>query len=108
MRRVKNPWRKPLPEPKHIKEPITFSPLEWDYFIEEVKLRGIEKFEVCINNAKYLAMLDHSNASEYLIEVSSEELDALADGATIEELGGIVDAFDQSPFQSTVNSCGDK
>ena len=91
MRRVKNPWRKPLPEPKLIKEPVTFSPLEWDYFVEEVKMRGIDKFEQCINNAKYLAMLDESDASEHLIEVSMDELDALADGATIEELGGITD-----------------
>ena len=89
MKRIKNPWRKPLPEPKLIKEPITFSPLEWDYFVEEVKMRGIEKFEQCINNAKYLAQLKHSEASEYLIEVSMDELDARADGATIEELGGI-------------------
>ncbi len=91
MERVKNPWRKPLPEPKLIKEPITFSPLEWDYFVEEVKMRGIDKFEQCINNAKYLAMLAHSSASEYVIKVSMDELDAMADGATVEELGGIVD-----------------
>ncbi|MBQ7454430.1 MAG: hypothetical protein IJS69_05215 [Selenomonadaceae bacterium] len=91
MERIKNPYRKPLPEPKHIKEPITFSPLEWDYFIDEVKLRGIEKFEQCINNARYLAKLDHSSASEYLILASMDELKAMADGATIEELGGIVD-----------------
>lgn len=91
MKRVKNKWRRPLPEPKLIKEPITFSPLEWDYFVEEVKMRGIEKFEQCINNAKYLAMLDHSAASEYRIVVSADELEAMADGVSIEELGGIVD-----------------
>lgn len=91
MKRVKNPWQKSLPEPKLIKEPITFSPLEWDYFVEEVKLRGIDKFELCINNAKYLAKLDQAGASEHLIEVSMDELDALANGATVEELGGIVD-----------------
>ncbi|MBE8950425.1 MAG: hypothetical protein SR3Q1_07490 [Quinella sp. 3Q1] len=90
MRRIKNPWRKPLPEPKLIKEPITFSPLEWDYFVEEVKIRGIEKFEQCIKNAKYLAKLDHSDASEYVVEVSMEELRAMADGASVEDLGGIV------------------
>ena len=90
MERVKNTNRKPLPEPKLIKEPITFSPLEWDYFVEEVKMRGIDKFEQCINNAKYLAMLDHSAASEYVIKVSMDELNAMAEGATVEELGGIV------------------
>lgn len=91
MKRIKNKWRKPLPEPKLIKEPITFSPLEWDYFVEEVKLRGIDKFELCINNAKYLAKLDHADASEYLVSVSMDELKAIADGVSIEELGGIVD-----------------
>ena len=91
MKRIKNPYRKPLPEPKLIKEPITFSPLEWDYFVDEVKMRGIDKFQQCIDNAKYLAMLDRSSASEYVIKVSMDELDAMADGVTVEELGGIVD-----------------
>ena len=59
------------------------------YFIEEVKMRGIEKVDLCINNAKFLAELDHSSASEYLVEVSMDELKAMADGASIEELGGI-------------------
>lgn len=90
MERIKNPWRKPLPEPKLIKEPISFSPLEWDYFVEEVKLRGIEKFEQCINNAKYLAKLDQSAASEYCVVATMDELEAIADGASIEELEGIV------------------
>jgi len=45
MKRIKNTRRKLLPEPKLIKEPITFSPLEWDYFVEEVKMRGIDKFD---------------------------------------------------------------
>ena len=91
MKRIKNKFRKPLPEPKLIKEPINFSPLEWDYFVEEVKLRGIDEFELCINNAKYLAKLDESSASEYLVVATMDELNAMANGATIEELGGIVD-----------------
>ncbi len=41
-------------------EKTTFSPREWKYFIEEVKMRGIDKFEQCINNAKFLAKLDIS------------------------------------------------
>ena len=53
-------------------------------------MRGIEKFQLCIDNAKYLAMLDRSAASEYVIKASMDELDAMADGATVEELGGIV------------------
>ena len=42
-------------------EKTTFSPREWKYFIEEVKMRGIDKFEQCINNAKFLAKLDISD-----------------------------------------------
>ena len=90
MERIKNPWKKPLPEPKHIKEPITFSPLEWDHFIDELKMRGVDKIDLCVNNAKFLAKLDRSAASEYVVKVSMDELDAMANGATVEELGGIV------------------
>ncbi len=78
MERIKVKPLRPLPEPKLIKESITFTPLEWDYFVEEVKMRGIDKFEQCINNARYLAMLDHSAASEYQVVVSMEELEAMA------------------------------
>ncbi|MBR0288940.1 MAG: hypothetical protein IJQ82_08180 [Selenomonadaceae bacterium] len=42
-------------------EKTTFSPREWKYFIEEVKMRGIEKVDLCINNAKFLAKLDISD-----------------------------------------------
>ena len=42
-------------------EKTTFSPREWKYFIEEVKMRGIDKFEQCINNAKFLAKLDRAD-----------------------------------------------
>ena len=91
MEKVRVKPSKPLPEPKHIKEPITFSPLEWDHFIDELKLRGVDKIDACINNARYLAMLDHSAASEYRVVVSMNELQAMADGATVEELGGLVD-----------------
>lgn len=39
---------------------ITFTRNEWKYFIEEVKNRGIEKVNQCINNARYLADLEIS------------------------------------------------
>ena len=42
-------------------EKTTFSPREWKYFVEELKMRGLEKVELCINNAKYLAKLDRAN-----------------------------------------------
>ena len=39
-------------------EKTTFSPREWKYFLEELKMRGLEKVDLCINNAKFLAKLD--------------------------------------------------
>ena len=42
-------------------ENTTFSPREWKYFIEELKMRGVEKIEQCINNAKFLAKLDRAD-----------------------------------------------
>lgn len=90
MKRIKITPTKPLPEPKHIKEPITFSPWEWDHFIDELKIRGVEKIELCVSNARYLAMLDRADASNSAVLVSMDELKAMADGATVEDLGGIV------------------
>lgn len=45
---------------KTAEENIVFTPSEWKYFLEEVKMRGIEKVNQCINNARYLADLDIS------------------------------------------------
>jgi len=42
-------------------EKTTFSPREWKYFLEELKMRGLEKVDLCINNAKFLAKLDISD-----------------------------------------------
>lgn len=42
-------------------EKTTFSPREWKHFLYELKIRGIEKIDLCINNAKYLAKLDRAN-----------------------------------------------
>ncbi|MBQ4494503.1 MAG: hypothetical protein II968_01925 [Selenomonadaceae bacterium] len=47
-------------------EKTTFSPREWKYFLEELKMRGLERIDTCINNAKFLAKLD----------VAEEELQA--------------------------------
>ena len=54
-------------------------------------MRGVEKIDLCVNNAKYLAMLDRADAADSAILVSMEELEAMADGASVEDLGGIVD-----------------
>ena len=58
-------------------ENTTFSPREWKYFVEELKMRGVEKIDTCINNAHYLAKL----------AVADEEIDA-GEGKmfTLEEL----------------------
>ena len=41
-------------------EKTTFSPREWKYFLEELKMRGFEKVDTCINNGKFLAKLDRA------------------------------------------------
>ena len=41
-------------------EKTTFSSREWKYFLEELKMRGLEKVDLCINNAKFLAKLDRA------------------------------------------------
>lgn len=64
-------------------ENTTFSPREWKYFIEELKMRGLEKIDLCINNARYLAMLDraHEGAAQgRLITKTFAELEAMANG----------------------------
>ena len=42
-------------------ENTTFSPREWKYFIAELKMRGVEKIDTCINNAHFLAKLDRAD-----------------------------------------------
>ncbi len=64
-------------------EKTTFSPREWKHFIEEIKMRGIDKIDLCINNAHYLAMLDraHEGAAQgRLITKTFAELEAMANG----------------------------
>ena len=41
-------------------EKTTFTPREWKYFLEELKMRGLEKVDLCINNGKFLAKLDRA------------------------------------------------
>lgn len=41
-------------------ENTTFTQREWKHFLNELKMRGLEKVELCINNAKYLAKLDRA------------------------------------------------
>ena len=39
---------------------ISFSRNEWKHFLDELKMRGTEKISQCVNNARYLAMLDRA------------------------------------------------
>lgn len=40
---------------------ITFTANEWHHFIDEVAMRKGQEIEKCINNARYLAMLDRAD-----------------------------------------------
>ena len=64
-------------------EKTTFSPREWKYFIEELKMRGVEKIEQCINNAHYLAMIDRAHegiSAGRVVTKTFAELEAMANG----------------------------
>lgn len=41
-------------------ENISFTRREWKYFLDELEMRGLKKIPQCINNARYLAMLDRA------------------------------------------------
>ena len=41
---------------------ITFTRNEWKHFIDEVGMRKGQEIAKCINNARYLAMLDRADA----------------------------------------------
>lgn len=42
-------------------ESISFSRNEWKHFLEEVEMRSGKEITKCVNNARYLAMLDRSD-----------------------------------------------
>lgn len=60
------------------KEPVTFSPEEWCWFVKEIEERGGKEIEKCVNNARYLAKIYKSRASEYGIKMTLAELEKLA------------------------------
>ena len=39
-------------------ETITFTRNEWKHFIDELKMRGVQKISQCVNNARFLAVQD--------------------------------------------------
>ena len=57
---------------------ITLSPEEWKYFVEEVKTKNLY---TAVNNAKYLADLDHAfSDDEEEVTMTMEELRAMIHG----------------------------
>lgn len=49
-----------LPGMENSDKTITFTRNEWKHFLDELKLRGIDKIDQCVNNARYLDNLDIS------------------------------------------------
>ena len=49
-----------IPGMKADEETITFTRNEWKHFIDELKMRGVEKISQCVNNARFLAVQDIS------------------------------------------------
>lgn len=41
-------------------ESISFSRNEWRHLLDEIEMRGVKNISQCINNARYLSMLDSS------------------------------------------------
>lgn len=46
---------------KNTDKTITFTRNEWKHFLEELKMRGVDKVAQCVNNARYLDTLDRSD-----------------------------------------------
>ena len=40
---------------------ITFTRNEWKHFLDELKMRGVDKIAQCVDNARYLDNLDISD-----------------------------------------------
>lgn len=60
---------------------IYFTRNEWKHFIDEVDMRKGQEIEKCINNARYLAMLDSADEQirkGHVIVKTIEELEAMA------------------------------
>lgn len=59
---------------------ITFTRNEWKHFIEELKMRGVEKIAQCVNNARFLDNLDIAKEqikNGQIVHKTWEELEAM-------------------------------
>ncbi len=50
-----------IPGMNYDQESISFSRNEWKHLLDEIEMRGVGKISQCINNARYLAMLDRTD-----------------------------------------------
>ena len=50
-----------IPGMDYDQESISFSRNEWRHLLDEIEMRGVGKISQCINNARYLAMLDRAD-----------------------------------------------
>ena len=65
---------------------IAFSRNEWKYFLDEIKMRGVDKVRQCVNNARYLAKLDRADEQirkGEVVALTSDELEAILNGDTV-------------------------
>ena len=62
---------------------IAFSKTEWKHFLDEVEMRKGKEIEKCINNARYLAMLERAEIQSALGQgkmFTLEELEKIVNG----------------------------
>ena len=58
-------------------ENISFTRNEWKHFIDEVEMRNGKEISKCINNARYLAMLDIADEQIQNGQVINKTIDEL-------------------------------
>lgn len=59
---------------------ISFTRNEWKHFVEEVEMRNGREISKCVNNARYLAMLDVADEqirNGQVVVKTMEELEAM-------------------------------
>ena len=67
-------------ELKNDDEIISFTRNEWRHFVDEVEMRNGREIQKCINNARYLAMLDVADEqirNGQVVVKTLEELEAM-------------------------------
>lgn len=70
-----------LPGMKNSDKTITFTRNEWKHFLNELKMREVDKVAQCVNNARYLDKLDRADEqmkNGHIIVKTWNELEAMA------------------------------